>query len=85
MSEAKLEPPFPLACRTGRAFISPCCTAGTFEFLVNGTYYLATSVAGHGWFPVRPGRIEDINDTGTLVEAPGRERPVHWRADRETQ
>ena len=81
--EPTADPPFPDACRTGRAFISPCCTAGTFEFLVDGVLYLSFHVAGHGWFPAWPGRIEDINDTGTLVEAPGQERRVHWRPDRE--
>ena len=83
MYETTEGPPFPDACRTGRAFISPCCAAGTFEFCVDDTHYLSTSVAGHGWFPARPSRIEDINDTGTLVEAPGKERRVYWRADRE--
>ena len=83
MYDTTEDPPFPDACRTGRAFISLCCTAGTYEFCVDGTRYLSTSVAGHGWFAARPGRIEDINDTGTLVEAPGNERRVYWRTDRE--
>ena len=72
------EPPFPDAARTGRAFISPCCTASIREFLVDGTLWLAGSVAGHGWGQPWMGRIEDINDTGTLVDADGTERPTRW-------
>ena len=83
MDQPSPNPPFPDACRTGRAFITPCCTASTREFLVDGVLYLASRVAGHGWWPARRGRIEDINDTGTLVEADGTERRVYWRADRE--
>lgn len=82
MSERTPEAPFPDACRTGRAFISPCCTASIREFMVDGTLYLASSVAGHGWSTPWQGRIEDINDTGTLIEKDGSERPIHWRADR---
>jgi hypothetical protein len=48
---------------------------------VDGALCLAFHVEGHGWFGPRPGRIEDINDDGTLVEADGTERPVRWRAD----
>ena len=48
MSERTPEAPFPDACLTGRAFISPCCTSSTQEFMVDGTLYLASSVAGHG-------------------------------------
>lgn len=83
MDEPTRDPPFPDACRTGRCFITPCCTASTHEFLVDGAHYLAFQVAGHGWWPARPGRIEDINDTGTLVAADGAERRVRWRPDRE--
>ena len=83
MDKRSPNPPFPDACRTGRAFITPCCTARCTEFLVDGVLYLASSATGHGWWPARPGRIEDINDTGTLVEADGTERRVFWRAHRE--
>ncbi len=79
------ELPFPDACRTGRAFITPCCTAGTYEFLFEDVLYLSFHVAGHGWFPARPGRIEDINDTGTICDGTGNERRVYWRPDREGQ
>ena len=37
--------PFPDAQRTGRAFITPCCTAGSREFLVDGVLWLAFHVA----------------------------------------
>jgi len=47
--------------------------------------YLSFHVAGHGWFPARPGRIEDINDTGTFCDGAGNERRVYWRPDREGQ
>lgn len=83
MDQRSSNPPFPDTCRTGRAFITPCCTASTREFLVDGVLYLASRVAGHGWSPAWRGRIEDVNDTGTLVEADGTERRVYWRADRE--
>ena len=80
MDDRTKEPPFPDACRTGRAFISPCCTSSVREFLVDGVFYLAGSVAGHGWNQPWPGRIEDINDTGTLVAADGTERRVFYSA-----
>ncbi len=83
MDSPTRDPPFPDALRTGRSFISPCCTARTHEILVDGILHLALRVAGHGWFPACPGRIEDINDHGTLVDADGTERRLHWRADRE--
>lgn len=83
MEDLTADPPFPGACRIGRAFIAPCCTSSTREFLVDGVLYLACRVAGHGWFPPRRGRIEDINDTGTLVDADGTERRVWWQPDRE--
>ena len=83
MDEPSPNPPFPDACRTGRSFITPCCTASSTEFLVDEVLHLAFSVVGHGWWPARPGRVEDINDTGTLVEADGSCRRVVWRADRE--
>ena len=72
-------PPFPDHTRTGRAFITPCCTADVREFLIDGQFWLAGSVVGHGWSAPWPGRIEDINDTGTIVEAHGSERPIRWR------
>ena len=71
--------PFPDSARTGRAFISPCCTASLTEFLVDGELWLAGSVAGHGWGKPWRGSVDDINDTGTLVERDGTERPVRWR------
>ncbi len=74
-------PPFSDACRTGRLFITICCAASTHEFSVDGALCLAFHVEGHGWFGPRPGRIEDINDDGTLVDADGTERPVRWQAD----
>ena len=40
--------PFPDAQRTGRAFITPCCTASADEFLVEGVLWLAFHVTGHG-------------------------------------
>ncbi len=83
MDDRTRDPPFPDTCRTGRMYITPCCTASNHEFLVNGTLYLASSVAGHGWSPAWPGRIEDINDDGTMVGADGSERRIRWRADRE--
>ena len=83
MSERTPEAPFPAACRTGRAFISPCCTASVREFRRDGVLYLASSVAGHGWSTPWRGRIEDINDTGTIVGEDGSERRVCWRGDRE--
>ena len=46
-------------------------------------HHLAFCAAGHGWWPAHPGRIEGINDTGTLVEADGTERRVFWRPERE--
>jgi hypothetical protein len=72
-------PPFPDTARTGRAFITPCCTASVTEFLVDGQHWLANSVAGHGWSQPWAGSLDDINDTGTLVDADGTERPIRWR------
>ena len=72
-------PPFPDTARTGRAFISPCCTASVTEFLVDGQLWLAGSVAGHGWSQPWQGSVDDINDTGTMVEADGTERRIYWR------
>ena len=70
--------PFRIPPERGRAFISPCCTASIREFLSDGQLWLVGRVAGHGWSAPWPGRIEDINDTGTLVDADGSERPVYW-------
>lgn len=75
------EPPFPDALRTGRRFITPCCTAATFEFSVGGVLLLATRVAGHGWFPAEPGRIESIGERGTFIEADGIEHRVPGRPE----
>jgi len=83
MEDRTTNPPFPDACRTGRAFITSCCTSSTREFLVDGVLCLASRVAGHGWFPPHRGCIEDINDTGTLVDADGTERHVQWQPGRE--
>jgi len=83
MHDRTPEPPFPDACRTGRKFISPCCTASLHEFLADGTLHLASSVAGHGWSAAWPGCIEDINDDGTIIGADGSERRIRWRAERE--
>ncbi len=73
------DPPFPDANRTGRAFISPCCTASVTEYMVDGKLWLAHSVAGHGWGTPWQGSVDDINDTGTKVDADGTERRVYWR------
>ena len=70
---------FPLSAKTGRAFITPCCTSGVYEFFVDGELWLAGSVAGHGWNAPWKGSIDDINDTGTKVDANGAERRVYWR------
>ncbi len=75
--------PFPESARTGRAFITPCCTSGIREFLVDGQLWLTGHVAGHGWSAPWRASIDDINDTGTLVAADGSERAVFWSADRE--
>ncbi len=83
MDDLTRDPPYPDACRTGRAFITPCCTSATREFIVDGVLYLASHVTGHGWFPPRRGRIEDINDTGTLVDTDGTERHIQWQPDRD--
>jgi hypothetical protein len=85
MDEPTRDPPFPDTCHTGRAFITPCCTASTHEFRVDGVLHLASRVAGHGWSAPWRGCIEDINHTGTIVDGPGQERRVYWRADREAQ
>jgi len=77
------EPPLPDACRTGHMFISPCCTARVREFLAGSTLSLASHVTEHGWSPAWPGRIEDTNNDGTIVEADGSERRICWHADRE--
>lgn len=83
MDDRTKEPPFSDACRTGRAFISPCCTASVREFLVEGVLYLASSVAGHGWSAPWPGSIDAINDTGTIVAADGTERRIRWTPGRD--
>lgn len=83
MDEPTPDPPFPDACRTGRAFITPCCTAAQREFQVDGVLYLVFHVAGHGWFPARPGSIDDINDDGTIVEKDGTERRIRWHLNQE--
>ena len=75
--------PFPDDTRTGRAFISPCCTASVNEFCIDGVLWLAGSVAGHGWSKPWQGSIDDINDTGTIVDADRTERQVFWSANRE--
>jgi hypothetical protein len=75
--------PFPDTARTGWSFISPCCTAGVTEFLVDGVYWLAGSVAGHGWSKPWPGRIADINDDGTVTAPDGSERRIRWRPERD--
>lgn len=75
--------PFPDAALTGRTLISPCCTASVREFRIDGVLWLAGRVAGHGWSAPWQGSIDDINDTGTVVEADGTERRVFWSADRE--
>lgn len=49
MHDRTPEPPFPDACRTGRKFITPCCTSSLHEFVADGTLHLASRVAGHGW------------------------------------
>ncbi len=75
-------PPFTDAQRTGRSFITPCCTAGTFEFRLDDVLWLASHVAGHGWSAPWRGSIDDINDTGTKVDADGAEHRVSWDPER---
>ena len=82
MTDRTPDPPVPHACRTGRAFVFPCCTASIREFAVDGRLWLAISVAGHGWSPPWPGGIETVNHTGTLVEADGVERRGSWQPGR---
>ena len=79
MIEFTQRPPFPETQRTGRAFIAPCCTAGTREYLVDGVLWLVFHVAGHGYAAPRPGSIDEINDAGTKVDADGTERRVRWK------
>jgi hypothetical protein len=47
--------------------------------MVDGKLWLAHSVAGHGWGTPWQGSVDDINDTGTKVDADGTERRVYWR------
>ncbi len=82
MHDLTRDPPYPDTCRTGRLFFTPCCTASTHEFMVDGVLHLAFHVAGHKWFHPRPGRVEDINNDGILVEVDGTVRCVRWRVDR---
>jgi len=72
-------PPFPDDTRTGWAFIPPCRTSSVREFLIDGAYWLAGHVVGHGWSQPWPGRIQDTNDTGTIICPHGTEQPVHRR------
>jgi len=83
MDEPMRDPPFPDACRTGRAFITPCCTAKQTEYMVDGVLYLSFYVVGRGWFPARPGSIDSINDDGTIIEKDGSSRRIRWRAGQE--
>ncbi len=83
MHDRTPEPPFPDPCRTGHMFITPCCTGSVHEFYVGATLHLVSHVAGHGWSATWPGRIEGINDDGTIVGADGTERRIRWRAERE--
>lgn len=78
--------PLPEAAKTGWSFISPCCTAGVDEFLIDGEYWLCFSVAGHGWnaTPWR-GRVQDINDTGSICEPGKPERRVFWSQRRQDE
>ena len=82
---ASRQPPFADTCRTGRKFITPCCTASVTEFSVDGQFWLASHVAGHGWRGSWRGSIDDINDTGTRIEADGSERRVVWTPERASQ
>lgn len=77
------ECPFPESAKTGWEFISPCCTAGTDEYLIDGEYWLCSSVAGHGYSKPWKGRVADINDDGTICEPGKPERRIRWRADRD--
>ena len=72
-------PPFPDEARTGWIFISPCCTSSVREFSIDGTFWLAGHVANHGWSKPWIGRVQDINDTGTIVHRDGSEYPRRWR------
>lgn len=75
--------PFPETARTGASFISPCCTAGTIEFLIDGQYWLCGQVAGHGWSKPRLGRVTDINDDGTLCQPGQPDRYIRWNPARD--
>ncbi len=79
--ERTKQAPFPDALRTGWSFTTPCCTSGVEEYLVDGTYWLANSVAGHGWSQPWQGRVPDINDTGTIAAPDGTERRIRWKPE----
>jgi hypothetical protein len=70
---------------TGRKYITPCCTAATVEYRdESGALFLRCTVAGHGWTSdYFAGSVDEINDTGTIVEADGTERSVHWKPSRD--
>lgn len=76
------EKPFEQHQATGRKFITPCCTVSTHEYLVDATYYLVSHVAEYGWSKPWCGSLDDINETGTLVDAGGHERAVYYDASR---
>jgi hypothetical protein len=83
MSDRTLTAPFTADEAAGRAFVTPCCTLSIHEFRRGGMLWLVGHVAGHGWTKSWPGSIDDINDTGILVQD-GRERRVVYdpRKDR---
>jgi hypothetical protein len=72
-----IQPPFPDATRTGRAFVPPCGTATIIEFRIGAALWLAQRYVRHGWSPAWPGSIEDITYPGTLLDADGRARQSH--------
>ena len=75
--------PFPDECRTGWKYITPCCTAMTVEFEVAGVHWLVGRAVGHGWGKPHVGRIEWINDDGTMVAPDGTETRVRWSQAKE--
>ncbi len=74
MAKRTMDCPIDESLKTGRAYVSPCCTSSITEFLLaDGRTVLCGSISGHGWGEVRDGTIDDIYDAGTFVEADGTE------------
>lgn len=73
----------PRMVETGRKYITPCCTAATVEYRdESGALFLRCHVAGHGWTSdYFAGSVDEINDTGVIVEVDGTERSVFWKPE----